>query len=201
MCKRHDAVVGLSTPFGHEKLEVHLRRCLHRIFHQLEVGVVPMDWYLHLQCLHRIGQPLIVRHTPRHRLFRPVENGTEGVPIFLVRLLHPSATHVFGLAVEGQTVVVGEESGEGVGQCFAKLTLHEAMQFVLLVRPFHPFPCHVEKVLYQILRWLDVAHIQHPHLADAALVGFGELLPHQEGGKGAEPEVVVRSPPIGNMII
>ena len=199
----------MFTPLWRKKLEVHLCRGLDGIFHQLEVSTFLTRRDLSLQSFNSIRQTQIVSHTLAYVRFRPPINRTERVPVLLVRLLHPGAAHVLRLAVKSQAIVFYHERGEGVGQNLAKLPFIEIRhsfslpKLILTIQRAvpHPLPSQVEKILHLILRRLDVAHVQDPHLPNATSVGLCELLPHEQGRESAQPEVIVRASPIGHMII
>ena len=62
-------------------------------------------------------------------------------------------------------------------------------------------PSHVHEKFYLILCRLDVAHIEDPDLLDALVIGELHLLVKQGWAERAEPKIVVRTPPIGNVVI
>ena len=62
-------------------------------------------------------------------------------------------------------------------------------------------PGHIHKQLYLILGRLDISDVQYPHLLYASIVSQLHLLENQIRTHRTQPEMVVRTSPIRNMII
>ena len=62
-------------------------------------------------------------------------------------------------------------------------------------------PCHVEECLHGKLHGLYVAYVKQPIAVGTCVVSLFQLLIHQHGGGGVEPQIIMRSAEIGHMIV
>ena len=202
MSKGNNAVIRLFIRLFGKELEVHLCRSLHGILDKLEIGIATGGRHLVGQGLHNIGQIPVILNTLLYIIGRPALDGTEDVPVRPIRFLHPSASHVLRLAVESQLIMLNHHRCNRVCQFLPKLAFEESLQLLAAIRPStQSLPCHVQEILNQILRRLYVSHIKYPHLLDTALIGFCQLLSHQEGGESTQPKIIMGSSPIGHMVV
>ena len=62
-------------------------------------------------------------------------------------------------------------------------------------------PCHIEEQFKIVARHLHVVNIRNPEFAHVVVVGLAHLIIDQTGLCGGQPEIVVRAPPVTEMII
>ena len=62
-------------------------------------------------------------------------------------------------------------------------------------------PSHIEEEFKVVARNLYVVHIRNPEFAHMVVVGFAHLVIDQTWLCGSQPEIVVRTPPVAEMII
>ncbi len=113
-----------------------------------------------------------------------------------------SEAHEFRPALEGQVVIAQHDVGHLRGVVGAELFGHETGQVVTrrLVEPVG-VEGQVEEILGEEFEGLDVADIGDPHLARLHVPGALHLFVDQGGMGGAQPQIVVRPAPVGEVII
>ena len=62
-------------------------------------------------------------------------------------------------------------------------------------------PSHIEKQFEVVTRHLRIMHIHNPELSDVVVIGLTHLIIYQSGLGGRQPEIVVWTPPIAQVII
>ena len=69
--------------------------------------------------------------------------------------------------------------------------------------PLHRFqvPCHIQKKFYLIFSRFNISDIQYPHFLYTPFVCQGHLLVYQGRMDSPQPKIIMRTPPIGYMII
>ena len=69
--------------------------------------------------------------------------------------------------------------------------------------PLHLFqvPCHIQKKFYLIFSRFNISDIQYPHFLYTPLVCQRHLLVYQGRMDSPQPKIIMRTPPIGYMII
>ena len=69
--------------------------------------------------------------------------------------------------------------------------------------PLHRFqvPCHIQEKFYLIFSRFNISDIQYPHFLYTPFVCQGHLLVYQGRMDSPQPKIIMRTPPIGYMII
>ena len=62
-------------------------------------------------------------------------------------------------------------------------------------------PSHIEEEFQVIARHLHIVHVGNPEFADMMIVSFTHLVIDETGLSRRQPEVVVRTSPVAEMII
>ena len=62
-------------------------------------------------------------------------------------------------------------------------------------------PCHIQKELQIVACHLQVMHIDNPHLPDMVVVSLAHLVVYQTGLRRRQPQIVMRTSPVAQMVI
>ena len=193
--------LSMTGKLGVQAFLVHFGSPLHGILHQLVISVAPRFRHPAAPHLGLVFQHLISLQAPADKRLAPRQIAYD--LIFRVFFLRPGVPHKFRLADMGKAVMLLHHR-EQAGRCLrAELAGKEVPQMAGYSLLFHPVyvPCHVHEQLGLVFGRLDVAHVQNPHLADALVVCCLHLLVNKVRARSGKPQVVVRTPPIRDMVV
>ena len=186
----------------HQELAVHLLSRLDPIAQHFEQGRAIGFRHRGTDALHLVGNGGIV--------LQPLLGSAVGKrevavvqPLILGRIPLNFIAHILWLALPGQSVVRVQHLLEIAFPLLAK-HLSEPLRLIavgILITECPEVPCHVEKHLCLHLHRLDVAHVQQPVACSPRVVSLLQFLIHQCRSRGREPDVVVGSAQITQVVI
>ncbi len=183
-----------------DEFHVHLRGALHRIFDELKIAVFPTRH--HRDILNLVGYRHIFFAASHQRVGAPFIISYSTV-ILTVLLFNACVSHKLRLLDESEPVMLVHHRKQFTRGIIAKLTCQKSLQMLLNTGGGNSFdvPRHIHEKLYLVFRRFYVAHIQDPYPVYAVLISAVHLMKQQIGAERAKPQIVMRAPPVRDMIV
>jgi len=189
---------------------VTFKSCSHdRVAYQLEKGVFPMGRNATFNAIHFADHgiesidALLDFITKRQWVVLGIRHRRQASVVGLFAEFNGVPSHEFGLALHTQAVIIAHHCGDGFTVSGAKFAGSPAFQVLGMGRRTDRLnvPGHIQEEFRQVLTGLDIAYISDPQLAGIVIPGLTHFRIDLSRGCGGQPEVIMRPPPIGKVVI
>ncbi len=181
----------------------------HGIFDCSKVGILQFGTYGRLHLLDLFGHGSVAFEVAV-KLVAKLRRGeirvgrrTKSARIGFFVQLHLVPSHELRPALAAQTVELIHGREQLLAGFVAKHTAEPVL--IVLVEGGSIYavdvPCHVEKQFEVVAGHLGVVHVHYPELAHIVVVGSAHLVVHQSRLCGCQPQIVVRTTPVAEVIV
>ena len=132
-----------------------------------------------------------------------IAHGRQTAGVHLLIQLHLCPPHEFGTADAAEAIELAHDGEQAAACLVAKLAAEPSLIVVAerLMGDAVDVPCHVEEQLQLVARHLGVVHVSYPQAARVVVVGLPHLAVDESRLGGGQPQIVVRPPPVGKVVI